>query len=506
MATNTDPVYQALNPRNRRRYVTSRVRPEDALLTQSRRQSLAANSLDVWRNLGLFGWAIRRTLDYCCLWDFQPRTGDDGLNRDLKFLMQRDCEPEAIDTFGRMDWDDFRRVAEAQKLLSGDMFFVKLNDGTLQAVEGSYCVDPIDKKKGDVWVSGAKLKSGRVVAWNFAEEDNYGKQQHRSVRAGSVWQHCQFEGRPNQIRPQSPVVAALNEFRDVDETFDHMRAKVKLDQMFGLAFGRKADSEALGDPLDADAGDETQGSPRVVDFGDGPAVFDLDEGEEVTPIQSTNPASNTQDFLKLCIQIALKSLDLPFNFFDEAYTNFFGSRAAWLLFERACHARRKTQDRLHRNMTTWRLWRWVLSPEMGGTGELVLPSGMLVQDVRFRWVPRGIAWWRPQEELDTALRSVAAGLKSMQDVCDEHGFGDYRENLAEIVAEREELARYGLIQQWSQNAMVRLMGVDELAQLTAPQPSPVVIPVDDPDETEEEIDPDEMPEDDDQQPTSEREN
>ncbi len=458
-SSTSDSTYNALNPKTRRRSTTHRVRPEDALLTDRRRQKLSANSLDVWRNMGLFAWAIRRTLDYCCLWDFQPRTGDDGLNQALKDLMSRDMEPQQIDVYGRMDWDDMRRVAEAQKLLAGDCFFIKLANGTLQQIEGSFCVNPQDKTREKTqWVNGAKLSGGRVVAWNFAEEDWQGQVNHRSVRAGNVWQHCQFEGRPNQIRPQSPVVAALNEFRDVDETFDHMRAKVKLDQMFGLAFGRKADAEAMGDPIDdEDGAEKPEGAPRVVDFGDGPAVFDLDEGEEVTSIQSQNPASNTQDFLKLCVQIALKSLDLPFNFFDEAYTNFFGSRAAWLLFERACYARRKTQERLHKNMTVWRLWRWVLPPEAGGTGELSLPSGMLVQDVKFRWVPRGIAWWRPAEELDTALRSVAAGLKSMQDVCDEHGLGDYRENVREILAEREELSRMGFLQKWSNNAMVALV-------------------------------------------------
>lgn len=450
--------YQALNPKNRRRSSNGRVRPEDVLLNDRRRTRLAANALDVWRNMGLFAWAIRRTLDYCCLWDFQPRTGDDGLNADLKYLMARDCEPEQIDVYGRMDWDDMRRTAEAQKLLAGDCFFVKLQNGTLQQIEGSFCINPLRPKDTETWLNGAKLNNGKVVAWNFAEEAQDGQTNHRTVRAGNVWQHCQFEGRPNQIRPQSPVVAALNEFRDVDETFDHMRAKVKLDQLFGLAFSRKEDADSMGDDTEGDdTSGEAQGESRVVDFGNGPAVFDLDDDESITPIQSQNPASNTQDFLKLCVQIALKSLDLPFNFFDEAYTNFFGSRAAWLLFERACYARRKTQERLHNRMTLWRLWRWVLPPESGGTGELVLPSGMLVQHVRFRWVPRGIAWWRPQEELDTALRSVAAGLKSMQDVCDEHGLGDYRENVREIMAEREELARIGFLQKWSNNAMVALV-------------------------------------------------
>jgi capsid protein len=460
-----DSTYQALNPKNRRRSTTRHVRSEDFLLNDSRRQALSANALDVWRNMGILAWAIRRTLDYCCLWDFQPRTQDAALNADLKRLMARDSEPEAIDTFGRMDWDDFRRVAESQKLLTGDAFFVKIADGTLQMVEGAYCRNPGFARRDQAsWVNGAKLSRGRVVAWNFQEEDpRSGQRTDRAVRASSVWQHCQFEARPNLIRPQSPIVAALNEFRDLDETLDHMRAKVKLDQMFGLAFGRKADADAF-DEDDPQASDSQEGSARVVDFGDGPAVFDLDEGEEVTPIQSANPASSTQDFIRICLAISLKALDLPYNFFDEAHTNFFGSRAAWLLFERACHARRKTQERLHRKMTVWRLWRWIMPPDLGGTGEIVLPAGMRVEDVVFKWVPRGVAWWKPQEELDTALRSVAAGLKSMQDICDEHGFGDYLDNVREIQAERSELASMGFLQDWSKNAMVALRESGEVVQ------------------------------------------
>jgi len=459
----TDATFQALNPKNRRRSAPRRVVLEDRLLTDGRRDALASNALDVWRNMGLLSWAIRRTLDYCCLWDFQPRTKDAGLNADLKALMARDCQEDKVDYFGRMDWDDMRRVAEAQKLLAGDAFFVKQSDGTLQMVEGAYCKNPGSyRRDSDQWVNGAKLQSGRVVAWNFVEEDiKTGQRTDRAVRAGNVWQHCQFEARPNQIRPQSPIVAALNEFRDVDETFDHMRAKVKLDQLFGIAFTRKGDAEAFDDPSSDE--EEQTSSDKTIDFGSGPAVFDLDESEDVKSIQADNPASNTQDFLKLCIQVAMKSLDLPYNFFDEAYTNFFGSRAAWILFERACYARRKTQARLHKRMTNWRLWQYVLPVDMGGTGELIIPASMRVEDVQYRWVPRGIPWWKPQEELDTALRAWAAGLKSGQDICDEYGFGDYLDNVREIQSERDELASMGYLQKWSNNAMMALQPVGATA-------------------------------------------
>ena len=237
-------------------------------------------------------------------------------------------------------------------------------------------------------------------------------------------------------------------------TADHLASGAKLDQLFGIAFSRQPDAEAFDSDNDAEGSQDA--SARVVDFGQGPAVFDLDAGEDVKPIQSQNPATNTQDFLKLCMQIALKCLDLPATFLFEDITNYSGARGAWTLFERSCHARRKTQERLHRKLTRWLLLKWTLPVEFGGTGELALPGSLTAADLQFKWVPRGIAFWKPQEELDVSLRCVAAGLQSMQDVCDERGFGDYLDNVAEIQKERNELATMGFLQQWSNSAMVRL--------------------------------------------------
>ena len=51
----------------------------------------------------------------------------------------------------------------------------------------------------------------------------------------------------------------------------------------------------------------------------------------------------------------------------------------------------------------------------------------------------------------------------MQDVCDEHGFGDYIDNVREIAGEREELASLGYVQKWSQQAMVYLADIDDMS-------------------------------------------
>lgn len=461
VSASSDGVYDALNPKGRRRRSTqTRVTPEDHTLTEARRDRLDSNALDVWRNMSLLEWMIRRTLDYCCLWDFQPAMKDDGINRALRDLMARDCLAANLDYVGRMDWDDHRRVAEALKILTGDMFHVPLRERRLQAIEGSYCRSPLDRTLGDRWKNGALLnRRGRVRKWNFREHNLFDiahPYRDRQVSARNVWQHIQYEGRLNQIRGLAPIASILNECRDIYETFDYARAKVKLDQIFGLAiFHEKDDEDESADIVDSDGNEVEEGSeedtskPEFYDFGGGPVVMDRTIGEDVKMFTSNNPSNNTQEFLKLCIQVALKALDLPYNFFDEAHTNFFGSRAAWNLYERSCWARRQTQLRLHHRMTRWRLFQWTLPESVGGTGELLLPKSMSINDIRYQWVPRGLPWWKPAEELETNLKAVAAGLKTMQRVCNENDLGLYSDNLEQLRREQNDALEHGFVMQFN---------------------------------------------------------
>ena len=456
----SDDTYDALNPKGRRRTANSSHKlPEDWLLNSSRRDQLDANALDVQRNMSLLGWMIRRTLDFCCLWDFHPQTRDDGLNKDLRELMERDCQAGNIDYVGRMSWDDMRRCAEAGRILVGDQFFVPLREGTLQMLEGTLCRDPFSAESvGGGWINGARLNSrGRVMEWNFRSvklDERYSQQfQDKQIKANNVWQYIQYDGRPGIIRGVSPIISALNELRDIYETMDLARAKVKLEQLFGIAiFENKDEDDDIGNIVD-ESGTEEDTDPETkeehADFGNGPVVLRRTVGEQVEILQADSPGSNTQEFLRLCIQLTLLALDLPANFWNPSETNFFGSRAAWNLFERSCHARRQTQLRLHHRMTRWRYNRWTFPQAYGGTGEIVLPRGMSVNDLIYRWVPRGVPWWKPQEELHAGLQEVAAGLGTFQGLCDKHGLGLWEHNIETIAREIEKARQQGLMIQFN---------------------------------------------------------
>ena len=225
---------------------------------------------------------------------------------------------------------------------------------------------------------------------------------------------------------------ALNPLRDVYENFTYALAKAKVSQLFALAFYRDSPESAgyveedeSGPQADTDGDGEAEAQGYKVDFGGGPQMLDLEPGDKAEFLESRQPSSEFQDFTQLVIQVALKALDIPYSFYDESHTNFFGSRAAWLHYERSCKDKRDDQIEMRRNYTLWKLNRWILD------GRLVLPAGMRVSDVGFEWVPRGMPWWDPSKEINGHVQAIKAALDNPQRICRATG-SDYYDNVDEI--------------------------------------------------------------------------
>lgn len=445
----TSDTYDALNPDGRRKSTSGRVAHESTTLNANRRERVEANANDLFRNATLFGWALRRHLDYNTLFDFHPCNDDPGLNRELAELMERDNRASNCDSGGRHSWERMRRLAEVRTYLAGDVGLHTLRTGRLQGIESHWIRNPRKFKSRDErrqWRNGVKLGPGnRAVGYNVRGQDRRtGHPTDKFVPARRMFLHGKFEGRFDQVRGISPITSSLNEHRDIYETLDDTRAKFKAEKALALIFYRAAggeDGDELGNGIGTFTGQSETGvarpceepTEREVDFGGGPTVFDLDNtpGTRAEFINADLPGSNAQDFVRLCISIAIKALDLPYNFFDEAHTNFFGSRAAWIQYERSCESKRADQLELHRKYTIWRMRRWMLPTSLGGTAELILPRSMSgISDLKWEWVPRGVPWWKPSEELDSELRACAAGLDQLDRVARRHGLGDVKQNIA----------------------------------------------------------------------------
>jgi capsid protein len=437
--------YDATQSKGRRKAPTSRSRSEDAELGNGERLILGGSTRDLRRNFSVAAWMIRKHLDYVSTFSFQSRCSQspslvskygkeamEALDDRIERLMGWWSRPENFDAGGRHSQSRMNRLVEALRTVDGDVLEIRRRDGTIQLVESDRIKNPVGappaEQSGlsardlqDV-VNGVLIDRGTGAARGYCvhKRDASGltTQFDRLVPAAFAALHGYFD-RYDQVRGITPLAAAVNQFRDLYESFDYTLVKNKVAQLFALTVYRDK-PEALG-TLEAEAatdaeGDESaQGGGYSADFGRGPMMLDLDPGDRAEVLESANPAGDTQAFWQFVIMIALKALDIPYSFFDESHTNYSGLRVAWLMYDQSANVKREDNRELLRSRTAWRLTLWVLD------GTLELPDGMHLGDVEWDWISQGIPWVDMKGEIAANIAAVGAGLADQQTILKAQG-------------------------------------------------------------------------------------
>jgi capsid protein len=433
----TSFAYDAAETRGRRRQVSSVLRTEDYHADERKRKILSANTRDLARNFEIAAWAIRKHLDYVTSFNFQPKTTDQGYNAELEAFMASAMAKERFDAAKRHPFRRALRIAEACAVKDGDVLWLKLIGGAargqVQGIEGDRVCTPKDPSAFNPkeWVNGVRIGGdGASLAYAICDRERTGDPKlNRIVSARNVL-HRGFYERYDQVRGISPIAAALNRFRDTYEGFEFAHAKLKTAQLFGLKFTRDSDQNPFpqGATPTQDADDDgTDDSGHEVNLTSGIFNLDLDVGENAEILESKTPATETVNFLKLMIHVALKSLDIPYSFFDESFTNFYGSRGGLIQYLKSCEDEIADLQEFADAWATWRLGIAVAD------GELALPSGKDFNFLDWEFVPAGVPWWDAAKEVRGQAMAIAAGLTSPQRACREAGT-NFEKNIDEIAA------------------------------------------------------------------------
>jgi len=424
--------YDAVIDKNRRQSATSILRSEDSELTAQKRRKMVGGTRDLRRNFSIAGWMIRKHLDFVASFNFQCATGDKAVDARVCELMHWYDRAENCDVAGRHSLRKKIRLYEASRVCDGDVFGLKVGGsgsdrGKIQDIEGDRIRtdDRSKQAKGSRVEHGVIVNdAGRPLAYQVHRRDGTRFEFERTIPANRMLAHG-FYDRFDQVRGISPIVAALNSLRDVYEGFDYALAKAKVSQMFGLKFTRDA-----AETFDGVTDNTASGGGYDVDFGRGPVMLDLNPGDNAEFIESRNPSTEFQAFTQAIIMVSMKALDLPYSFYDESFTNFFGSRAALIQYQKSCTDKREDVRDLLRKITTWRIGMFI------DDGFLQLPSMMGMEDINFRWTPAGMPWWDPSKEVTGAIKSIDAGLRTRTEIRQEM-YGDSWPDVIDKLAEEE---------------------------------------------------------------------
>lgn len=431
--------YDAGRDSTRRRRVAGILRHEDEELDTTSRRKVLDAARDTQRNFAVAAWAIRKHLDFVAAHTFLAQTPDRGYNTELKAAVKEWGKRENCDVAKRHPLRRMIRLAEARRTVDGDIGFLKLDSGHLQALEGDRVRDPDSSPAGEAWRHGVLTNdAGEALKFAISRRKCGGGFEHeRTIDSAQMLWFATYEAnhRFDAVRGVSPIVSGLNSLRDVYENFEYALARAKVAQLFGIKFTRDAE-DAPGELTSTEQEDE-DGVTRTkheIDFGKGPVTLDLDPGEDAEFLENKTPALEFQQFMQGTIGVALKAIDIPYSFWDEAYTNFFGSRAALLLYlQSAKHKRADVQELLGE----WFAWRHNLAI---ARRELTPPRSLRDKPIAHCWVPDGVPWWLPGQEIEADIRAVGFGVKTRDDVTLAH-FGRTFEDTLRLIKQEQDLIR-----------------------------------------------------------------
>ncbi len=424
--------YDAATPTNRRRAPRVTLQSEDAALHASGRRMVVSSTRDLQRNFEVAAWAIRLHLNFVASHTFESHTGNDAFDQTLERFVWRWGLPGHFETTGRHSRRRAIRLAEARRVVDGDVFFQRLRSGLLAPIEGDRIRNPAGRLRGE-YVHGVRTrKDGRPLGYAVHNRTaGNGFTFDREVNSRYIEQLAYFD-RFDQVRGISPLAAAINRLRDCYECFDYALVKAKVSQLFGLALFRD-DDEPVGDTSTAeDAEGNPDKSAATVDFGRGPFQLDLGPDDKVDLLESKTPSTEFANYTNLMIAIALKALDIPMIYFDESRTNFSGARGAVILYEKACEDKQADVQELLDRLTYWQMALGLID------GRLELPRGWTLDDVEWEWLPAGAHWIDPIKEVKSDIEAINHGLSSPQRVLKRHQV-DFDDVILELAEARTKL-------------------------------------------------------------------
>lgn len=425
--------YDATETTNRRRAPKTIVKSEDEHLQPWQRKTLVATTRDSRRNFTVFRWALNKHLDFVVRHNFRSRSNDRDFDKRLEKFVRKISKKGAFDVTGRHPLRRALRIFEAGRVVDGDALAVKIAGGFQQFLEGDRIRDPdlTNRAPGERWEHGLRISSfGSVDRFCIHSRTRGGGFKfERKIDASRAFFFGYFD-RSDQYRGISPMASAVNMLVALYQGLDFASAKMLISQLIAFAIYRRADTLFGGGVYDED-GQPAVGTQYKVDFSKGPNFLDMDPGDKAEFLESKSPAMETANFWETLTSITLKALDIPFSFYSEDFTNFFGSRAALNLYLKSTDD--KKED-VREYLDDWTAWRLGLAQ---ANGEFDFPVGWDPSLELWDWVPSGFPWWNPVQEITAAEKALALKLRSRTEIRKET-YGDDWLDVADEIDEEDQ--------------------------------------------------------------------
>lgn len=420
--------YDAVDQTTKRRRASPTSRSEDVELNPAKRKQLQAQANDCLRNFVVAKWVLEKHLDFVSRFTFSSQTKTQ-FDYDFQELMSEWMnEPKLCDIAERHTFNRIVRMTDANAVVRGDHLLAKLSSGHLQQIESDRIRDGIGVVSGNM-VHGVNVNDqSAALSYEIWHRERYGGYVYdRKLNAEDALFHAYYPSyRSDQVRGIPLITPGLNSMIDAYEWHDLTMATAKLRTMIGLIITSDMadgvgvhsyeDEGQLTEETDADGNplpiEETEESQKYqVDMGAGPFKLELNKGDDAKFLVDQSPSSDVFAFVQSCIGMSLKSLDVPYCFWDESYATFAGNRSALIIYLESCKVKRENiRSNILRPLTIWKAKQWVAQKR------LRLPPNGNLDRLPFAWHPAGTPYWNPQQDINADIQLIGAGLANWEDI------------------------------------------------------------------------------------------
>lgn len=440
--------YQAVEDTTRRRSTTRKTSPESYILTPSKREIASATARDDRRSMSLLAWMVRKHLDnvsrftpHFRLPGYSPEAR--AVNAAVMRMLRWHSRRRQFDALGRHGRDEWLRMWEACKVISGDCAGLKAAGGKLQGIEGDRIARPgAQDKAAEDAIKAAKIQDdgigydemGNRKEFCVCRRDGQEMRYERIIPAGDMIFDGYWPERFDATRGVSPLLTALNEAADIRETHEWNILKTKAAGIFGFAFTRTGSDDLFptqGEPNTAAPSSESDAySTQVTNAlkSRGIINFDLDPGDDIKEIESNSPNPNMIAMTRELIRSVLLALDIPFTMYDSLASSFSARIADRNEYEEACEWKRdKNADILDEIYGGWLFPIWAAS-DLLGFGSVLQAAKVSPEEVAaaLRWVPAGRPWLDRSNEMSGHILALTAGVTSTPRICAAYGEDAYQ--------------------------------------------------------------------------------
>jgi hypothetical protein len=465
--------YASVDDNTKRRATTSRTSHEGFILTPQKRERASATARDDRRSFTILAWMIRRHLDNVSRFTPHFRAKDKELTRVVNKLLYWHGRRNQFDVLGQHGRDEWMRMFEACKVISGDAGGLKCKGGKLQGIEGDRIAKPSDIPANAPKELKAVTENGLLIdpvtgfrsGFCLCKRGDRGSTMEfeRIVAASELVYDGYWPDRFDADRGVSPLLTALNESADVQETREWMIQKVKNSGIFGLKFTRTGSDEMPGimgnEPLPAAPTTETASYVAQVAASvraRSMINLDMDPGDDVSEVESATPYPPAVELTRELIRSVLLALDVPFTFYDSMTASFSARIADRNEYEEACEWKRDKNVCVLSDIYDWLLPMWD-RVDLFGLSKALKDAKMSVEELcaSLRWMPNGRAWLDRTNEMSGNILSLAAGMSSIPRLC-----ASYGEDAYEIAEEQKEyLETCGIPILYAQGGQVAVQNV-----------------------------------------------